>query len=198
MCCATELSNLDSSYCDLLPDLFKNMPQVVEVSASCSTGFRGHSCAAPAVVPVEVQLRTKVNEVGNILAANRARYLEIRSGWTNQNRWINLGNVAYRLSYIAQLLSATFQNAILQTERDAAQRQGEVLFYSLVQSVTPSVTSFPPCSRITIALVEKLAETFCAQTASFQPRLQKQSFIAKHSIFRVAVPFLGCPATLET
>ena len=60
MCSGNELTSLDTSYCDLLPDLFKNMPQVVEVTASCSSGFRGHSCQAPAVVPVEVQLRTKV------------------------------------------------------------------------------------------------------------------------------------------
>ena len=78
---------------------------MVEVTASCSTGFRGHSCQAPALVPVEVELRTKVNEVGNMLAVNRARYLEIRSGWTNQSRWINLGNIAYKLTFIAEQLS---------------------------------------------------------------------------------------------
>jgi len=30
MCCANELTDLDNVYCDLLPDLFKNMPQVIE------------------------------------------------------------------------------------------------------------------------------------------------------------------------
>ena len=167
MCSGNELTALDTSYCDLLPDLFKNMPQVVEVTASCSSGFRGHSCQAPAVVPVEVQLRTKVNEIGNLLAGNRSKYLDIRSSWVSQNRWISLGTTAYKLTHIANELSDAFKNSVLETDREASRRQGEALFYTLVQSVTPSVTSFPPCSRVAISLVEKLAQTFCAQTASF-------------------------------
>ena len=38
LCCAEQLTQLDISYCDLLPDLYKNLPQVIEVEASCSSG----------------------------------------------------------------------------------------------------------------------------------------------------------------
>ena len=49
------------------------MPQVIEVEAPCSTGFRGHTCQAPANVPVEIEVRTKIDEVGNMLAINRQK-----------------------------------------------------------------------------------------------------------------------------
>ena len=108
LCCAEKLVQLDSEYCDLLPDLYKNIPQgwfyqtnffirinhvvnlqkkVIEVEASCSTGFRGHTCAAPAKVPVEIEVRSKMNEIGNILAHNRQQYLAIRTSWVAPTRW---------------------------------------------------------------------------------------------------------------
>ena len=45
LCCAEQLTQLDISYCDLLPDLYKNLPQVIEVEASCSSGSGLKYCA---------------------------------------------------------------------------------------------------------------------------------------------------------
>ena len=45
LCCAEQLTQLDISYCDLLPDLYKNLPQVIEVEASCSSGSGLNDCA---------------------------------------------------------------------------------------------------------------------------------------------------------
>ena len=109
-----------------------------------------------------------MNEIGNILAANRQKYLEIRTNWVNPNRWSSLGTSSFKLNHIANQLETTFRTAILEEERQMAQRQGEAMFYALVGSVTPSVTSFSPCARIAIGLVEKLALVFCSQSASFQ------------------------------
>jgi len=104
LCCAEQLTQLDVSYCDLLPDLYKNLPQVVEVEAACSSGFRGHTCQAPAKVPVEIEIRTKMNEIGNILAVNRQKYLEIRTNWVNPSRWSNLGMASFKLEHVANQL----------------------------------------------------------------------------------------------
>ena len=65
----------------------KTLTKVIEVEASCSTGFRGHTCAAPAKVPVEIEVRSKMNEIGNILAHNRQQYLAIRTSWVAPTRW---------------------------------------------------------------------------------------------------------------
>ena len=142
LCCAEKLIQLDSEYCDLLPDLYKNIPQVIEVEASCSTGFRGHTCPAPAKVPVEIEVRSKMNEIGNILAHNRQQYLAIRTSWISPTRWNSLGSAAFRLNHIANQLETTFREAILDEERQKAQQQGETMFYALVGAVSPSVTSF--------------------------------------------------------
>ena len=83
LCWAEKLVQLESEYCDLLPDLYKTIPQVIEVEAACSTGCRSHTCPAPAKVPVEV--RSKMNEIGNILAHNRQQYLVIRTSWVAPN-----------------------------------------------------------------------------------------------------------------
>lgn len=163
-----ELTQLDINYIELLPDLYQNMPQVIEVTASCGSGFRGHACQAPARVPVEIQLRTKIQEVFNSLSGNRNRYQEIRTSWSNPQRWVNLGHVAYSLTRMSQILSDAYQNSVLESEREEARKQGEALFFTLVTAVTPSVTSFAPCSRIVVDLVEQLAGMFCAATASYK------------------------------
>ncbi|CBY36070.1 unnamed protein product [Oikopleura dioica] len=163
-----ELTQLDINYLEVLPDLYQNVSHVIEITASCGTGFRGHSCQAPARVPVDIQLRTKIPEVFSTLSANRNRYQEIRTNWSNPQRWVNLGHVAYTLNRMCELLADAHQNAILETDKEQVRKQGEALFFSIVTAVTPSVTAFAPTSRIVVDLVEKLAGMFCSETASFR------------------------------
>ena len=163
-----ELTQLDINYIELLPDLYQNVSHVIEITASCGTGFRGHSCQAPARVPVDIQLRTKIPEVFATLSANRNRYQEIRTNWSNPQRWVNLGHVAYTLNRMCEVLADAHSDAILETEKEQVRKQGEALFFSIVTAVTPSVTAFAPTSRIVVDLVEKLAGMFCSETASFQ------------------------------
>ena len=67
---------------------------------------------------------------------------------------------------MADQLESTFRTAILEEERQKAQQQGETMFY--VGTISPSVTSFSPCARVAIGLVEQLAQVFCVQSAPFQ------------------------------
>ena len=57
------------------------MPQEIEIDAACLTSFRDHTCPASAKMHVEIEVRSKMNEIGNILAHNRQQYLAIRTSW---------------------------------------------------------------------------------------------------------------------
>ena len=74
-----------------------------------------------------------------------------------------MGTAAFRLNHMADQLETTFRTAILEEDRQKAQAQGEAMFYALVGAVSPSVTSFSPCARVAIGLVEQLAQVFCVQ-----------------------------------
>ena len=94
--------------------------------------------------------------------------MEIRTNWVNPSRWSNLGMASFKLEHVANQLEETFRTAILEEERLQAQSQGEAMFYVLVGSISPSVTSFSPCARVAIGLIEKLAQVFCSDSAPFQ------------------------------
>ena len=86
---------------------------MIEVEAAYSAGFRGHTYPAPAKVPVEIEVRSKMNEIGNILAHNRQQYLAIRTSWVAPNRWSSLGTAAFRLAHMADQLESTKESSAI-------------------------------------------------------------------------------------
>ena len=71
-------------------------------------------------------------------------------------------------------VDSTFRSAILEEERQKAQQQGETMFYALVGAISPSVTSFSPCARVAIGLVEQLVQVLCLHWAEFYVSKRKK------------------------
>ena len=49
----------------------------------------------PAKVHDEIEVRSKMNQIGNILVHNHQQYLTVRTSWVAPNRWICLGTAAF-------------------------------------------------------------------------------------------------------